>query len=153
MLQRSLRLFPRFDKNYDEVKYAGRRLQLFPTKNPLTCRHEHYQDRFREVGPDFSRVWLSLGNKMRRRRVGRDRDFNDKRYYWRPIPAGIQRLYTKQFRRVNHSNRGALPPRLFPTAAEIGTINLSPLSEGKMEKRYGAEFAAPVPFDWEYRVY
>jgi hypothetical protein len=154
MLRRSAINFPRRDKNYDEIKYVGRRLKLFPTENPFLARQENFVDRFKEVGPDFSRVWLSLGPQYRRRRVGRDRDFLDKRYYWRPIPRGIQNLYWKELRRVTgHYHNHAAPLRLFAPNSEIGTRGMQGKNEGNLYERYGGEYAAEVPFDWEYRVY
>lgn len=153
MLRKTLNLCPRMDKNYDEVKHVGRRMQLYPSRDPFVCRSPNYVDRFREVGPATSRVWLSLGNQMRRRRVGRDRDWLDKRFYWRPIPRQTQNTYLRLFRRINHSWRGAPVRRLFPNAFEIGSRTVGPMFDGDIKNKYGAEFAAPMPFDWEYRVY
>jgi hypothetical protein len=153
MLRRTLRLNPRFDKNYDEVKYRGRREKLWPTDNPYKNRQEIFLDRFKVVGPETSPVWLSLGKQFRRRRVGRDRDWLDKRYYWRPIPHGIQNLYETELKRSGHCNKWAKPMTLFPTNREIGLQTSTPVFEKNIEKKYGAEWAAEVPFDWEYRVY
>jgi hypothetical protein len=153
MLRRTLALCPRHDRGYDEVKYVGRRLQLFPTINPYLCRREIFLDRFREVGPETSRVWLSLGPKMRRRRAGRDRDMTDKRFYWRPIPAGVQRRYLRDFRRLGIWAKDIRPFGLFPSNREIGLRTCQPIFDGKIEHKYGAEFAPDAPFDWEYRVY
>lgn len=154
MFRRSFIAFPRRDKNYDELKYVGRRLKLFPSENPFLARQAIFVDRFKETGPEFSRVWLSLGKQYRRRRTGRDRDWLDKRYYWRPIPRGIQNLYWKELRRVTgHCNKYSAPLALFAPNAEIGLRSMSPVNEGKIDRMYGAEFAAEVPFDWEYRVY
>lgn len=153
MLRRTLNLWPRMDKNYDEVKYTSRRLQLYPSRDPFVCRNPNYIDRFLEVGPESSRVWLSLGTHMRRRRVARNRDWLDNRFYWRPIPKENQKTYLKLFRRINHSNKMAPVKPLFPTAAEIGSKTTGAFWDGNCKEKYGAEFAAPLPFDWEYRVY
>ena len=154
MLRRSQICFPMRNKNYDEIKYTGRRLKLFPTIDRTQARQAIFLDRFKETGPEYSRVWLSLGTKFRRRKVGRDRDWLDKRYYWRPIPRGIQRLYQKELRKnAGHQNKYCAPMTLFPKNHEIGAMSMNPKYEGQIDKMYGGEWAADVPFDWEYRVY
>ena len=156
MLRRTLRAFPRYDKDYDEVKYVNRRVLPTPKwATMLNVRMPETVQRFKDVGPDYDRVWISLGDKLRHRRVGRNTDRKDKRYYWRPLPRGIQQIYTNPARRAFSRMETDHVPRLHPHANEQGLA----FAEGNrnryagLDKKYGAIHAAPLPQDWEYRVY
>jgi hypothetical protein len=156
MLRRSVVAFPRYDKDYDEVKYLQRRVLPMPKwQTMLNVRTPDMVLKFKDVGPDTDRVWISLGEKMRHRRVGRDTDRKDLRYYWRPLPSGIQQLYTNPARRARSRIEGDTAPRLHPKANEQG-LAFEQGNRNKyagLDKKYGALHAAPLPMDWEYRVY
>jgi hypothetical protein len=155
MLRRTLQAFPRFDKNYDEVKYVGRRLMPLPQYHALVgVRLPEIACKFKDVGPDYDRVWVSLGGQMRRRRVGRSTDRKDFRYYWRPLPKGIQRLYTNPARRAMNRLGTDVVPRLHAKANEQGVAYSGRQLEHRGTKQlFGARHAALLPMDWEYRVF
>jgi hypothetical protein len=153
MLQRSLLRLPRLDKNYDEVKYLSRRLAPMPQEHFMKARNKAHQNRFRDVGDSFNRVWVSLGGEMRRRRVGRSRDRLDQRYFWRPVPHATQALYLNRYRKKNHSNVRQIPNRLHVTSLDIGAATTGPEFERAGCRRFGGISAAPLPRDWEYRVF
>lgn len=154
MLRKTLQLCPRYDKDFTEVKYLGRRLAA-PAFYPslINVRLPEIENRFKDLGPDFDRVWVSLGNQARRRRIGRNSDRKDLRYHWRPIPAGIQRLYTNPARRAMSRIGSNVAPRLHPKANEQGIATCKPTYDRSgLQYKYGAKHAAPLPMDWEYRV-
>lgn len=158
MLRSSVIRLPQRWRMKDETKYRGRRLLSMPQK-PLfrdarDPKGSDYTGRFKDVGPDFARVWVSLGGKMRRRRTGRDKDYNDKRYYWRPLPVATQRLYMSRFRQIDHSNAHAIPYRLHKTTYEIAKKFVGIENERAGPRvLYGARYAFPAKRDWEFRVF
>jgi hypothetical protein len=155
MLRRTLAAFPRYDKDYTEVKYLGRRLlpmPLFPTL--LNVRDSEISARFKDIGPDYDRVWVSLGANMRSKRVGRSTDRKDLRYYWRPLNHSYQRKYTAPARRQRAKLPSDIVPRLHPKANEQGLArNMREFEHKGIREMYGAKHAAPLPMDWEYRVF
>ena len=124
----------------EEITHRARRVCLRPQFHMTKTdkRMKVYQLRFKEAGPMYSKVWLALGGKMRRRRIGRNRDTKDLRYYWRPIEPQYQRLYQSRLRRVDHSNKlvPALPLRA--NNVEQGMATSKPQYEKAYFKKYAA---------------
>ncbi|EPY43383.1 hypothetical protein AGDE_00538 [Angomonas deanei] len=112
-----------------------------------------WQLRFKEMGPQYSKVWVALGGKMRRRRIGRQIDVKDNRYYWRPIEPQYQRLYMSKLRAKDHSNPHVAPMRLRPTNGDIGHVGSLKEWERADNRKYGAQLAPPKKFDFEFRVF
>lgn len=131
----------------------ARRVQLKPQEYFAQHRMQVWQLRFKEMGPPFSRVWVALGGKMRRRRIGRQIDVKDMRYYWRPIEPQYQRLYMSRLRRKDHSNRHAAPLRLRSTKADLGQATVGKEWEYANHRKYGAMLAPPKRRDFEFRVF
>jgi hypothetical protein len=140
---------------YDEITHKARRVCLRPQMHTTRAdkRLRVYQLRFKEVGPAFSKVWLSLGGKMRRRRIGRTRDFKDLRYYWRPIEPQYQRLYQSRLRKADHSNPLAGPLPMRATNFEVGLTTSRPEFQKAFFRKYGSSAAPPRPLDFEFRVF
>lgn len=91
---------------------------------------------------------------MRRRRIGRQIDVKDLRYYWRPIEPQYQRLYMSRLREHDHSNRHAQPMRLRATNIDLGRLTSLPEWErAGMSRKYGASLAPPKKLDFEFRVF
>lgn len=136
----------------DEVTHRARRVGPVPREHFAQHRMQVWQMRFKEVGPPFSRVWLALGGKMRRRRIGRSVDVKDQRYYWRPIEPSYQRLYQSKLRRLDHSNRNVGPMRLRASNTDVGAV----ISREEYAKndvaKYARSQAGPKPFDFEFRA-
>ena len=157
MLRRCLRMLPRLDKDYDEVKYRQRVLGPKPEMKLDWFRDKRFQDKFREFGPEWARIWVHLPGRVRRRRAGRPKDFNDSRYYWQPLRKDSMKLYLSRFRETyQFTNRHYKPPRLHRTNEEIAALRSGPeFEKSGWRKRYGVgDPVAPAPRrDWEYRVY
>ncbi|KAG8346132.1 hypothetical protein ERJ75_000677100 [Trypanosoma vivax] len=137
----------------EEITRKARRVQLKPSEYIAQHRMQVWQLRFKEMGPPFSRVWVALGGKMRRRRIGRQVDVKDMRYYWRPIEPQYQRLYMSRLRLRDHSNNRKQPMRLRPTNVDIGSITSSVEWERAANRKYGPRMAPPKRHDFEYRVF
>ncbi|CBH15143.1 hypothetical protein, conserved [Trypanosoma brucei gambiense DAL972] len=150
MLRYSRLCFPKM--GCEEITRKARRVQLQPTEYLAQHRMQVWQLRFKEMGPPFSRVWVALGGKMRRRRVGRQVDVKDMRYYWRPIEPQYQRLYMSRLRIRDHSNKLRQPMRLRATNADIGSGSSSIEWERASNRKYGAMLAPPKRQDFEFRV-
>ncbi|ORC89343.1 uncharacterized protein TM35_000121180 [Trypanosoma theileri] len=151
MFRPSALLFPKV--GCEEITRKARRVQLKPMEYIAQHRMQVWQMRFKEMGPPFSRVWVALGGKMRRRRVGRQVDVKDMRYYWRPIEPQYQRLYMSRLRLRDHSNQRREPMRLRATNSEIGTVNSAIEWERAANRKYGARLAPPKRPDFEFRVF
>lgn len=138
----------------EEITRKARRLQLLPQPHFACNRMHSWQLRFKEMGPAYSRVWVALGGKMRRRRIGRHIDVKDLRYYWRPIEPQYQRLYMSRLREHDHSNKNTQPMRLRAKNTELGHPSSLPEWErAGMLRRYGGRFAPPKKMDFEFRVF
>lgn len=137
----------------EEITRKARRVVLRPQEQFAQGRERVWQLRFKEMGPPFSRVWVALGGKMRRRRVGRQIDVKDMRYYWRPIEPQYQRLYMSRLRKKDHSNPNVEPLRLRATNTDIGGATSSIEWERAGLRRYGAGGAPPKRPDFEFRVF
>ncbi|EAN94629.1 hypothetical protein C3747_359g15 [Trypanosoma cruzi] len=137
----------------EEITRKARRVQLRPMEYMAQHRMQAWQLRFKEMGPPFSRVWVALGGKMRRRRIGRHVDVKDLRYYWRPIEPQYQRLYMSRLRAHDHSNKRRQPMRLRATNYEIGRVTSSIEWERASNRKYGARLAPPKRLDFEFRVF
>ncbi|ESL10747.1 hypothetical protein TRSC58_01514 [Trypanosoma rangeli SC58] len=136
----------------EEITRKARRVQLRPMEYLAQHRMQVWQMRFKEMGPPFSRVWVALGGKMRRRRIGRQVDVKDLRYYWRPIEPQYQRLYMSRLRLHDHSNTRRQPMRLRATNYEIGHATSCIEWERASNRKYGARLAPPKRLDFEFRV-
>lgn len=90
---------------------------------------------------------------MRRRRIGRQVDVKDLRYYWRPIEPQYQRLYMSRLREKDHSNKMAQPLRLRPLNTDIGNVLAQKEWERASNRKYGARLAPPKKLDFEFRVF
>lgn len=150
MFRRSLDLLVKFGT--DEVNYKARRMLLKPQSQYASARMQVWQMRFKEVGPAFSRVWLALGGKMKRRRIGRSVDVKDQRYYWRPIEPSYQRLYQSKLRQRDHSNPHYAPLRLRPTNNDVGKVTSSIEYANNDVSKYNRFGAGPKPLDFEFRA-
>jgi hypothetical protein len=137
----------------DEVKKKGRRLQAMPQFYFAEGRKQPLQQRFKELGNQFDRVWVALGGKMRRRRIGRSVDVKDMRYYWRPIEPQYQRLYMSRLRRHDHSNPKRPPMSLRSKITELGHVTSTAAYEQQYHQKYGRSVAIPPRLDFEYRVF
>lgn len=137
----------------EEITRTARRVQLKPQEYLAQHRMQVWQLRFKEMGPAFSRVWVALGGKMRRRRIGRQADVKDLRYYWRPIEPQYQRLYMSRLRQHDRTNPNVAPMRLRPTNSEIGHANSLKEWEMARNRKYGAQMAPPKKPDFEFRVF
>lgn len=137
----------------EEITRKGRRVQLFPQEYYAQHRMQVWQMRFKEMGPLYSRVWVALGGKMRRRRIGRQIDVKDMRYYWRPIEPQYQRLYMSRLRQHDRSNPSRTPLTLRTTNTQIGHASSGPEWERAANRKYGANQAPPKRLDWEFRVF
>lgn len=89
---------------------------------------------------------------MRRRRIGRNVDFKDQRYYWRPIEPSYQRLYQSRLRRTNHSNKNAYPMSLRASNISIGNATSGVEYAKNDVAKYGKGQSGPKPFDFEFRA-
>lgn len=136
----------------DEVTHRARRVRATPMNGLGNSRMQVWQMRFKEVGPRFSRVWLALGGKMRRRRIGRTVDVKDQRYYWRPIEPSYQRLYTSKFRKMDHSNPNVTPMKLRASNTEVGRQPASVEYQKNIRALYNSGASGPKPFDFEFRA-
>lgn len=155
MLRRTSIAFPLMQCKFDEQNHLHRRIAPEPTLPVMIARRKELQERFRDVGPSYDRVWIHLGGRFRRRRIGRDQDRKDLRYYWKPLQSGYHRIYMQEFRRS--LDEEVEPPRLFPAADEQGHVTSRPefdraLQQGTLQK-YGGKYATELPHDWEFRVY
>ncbi|CCW71841.1 unnamed protein product [Phytomonas sp. Hart1] len=137
----------------EEITRTARRIQLRPQEYYAQHRMQSWQMRFKEMGPLYSKVWVALGGKMRRRRIGRQIDIKDLRYYWRPIEPQYQRLYMSRLRQKGRSNIKRIPMRLRPTNTELGKITSSKEWERASHRKYGAMQAPPKKLDFEFRVF
>lgn len=137
----------------EEITRKARRVVLKPQEAFAQHRMQVWQMRFKEMGPPFSRVWVALGGKMRRRRIGRQIDVKDLRYYWRPIEPQYQRLYMSRLRSKDHSNPRTEPLRLRASNTNIGTASSSAEWERASHRKYGANLAPPKKHDFEFRVF
>lgn len=151
MFSRSLRLFPKAGS--EEITRKARRVQLLPQEHFAIQRMKPWQLRFKEMGPAYSRVWVALGGKMKRRRIGRQVDIKDLRYYWRPIEPQYQRLYMSRLRLHDHSNRHVQPMRLRASNTDIGNGFSGVEWERASNRRYGGQQAPPKRMDFEFRVF
>lgn len=145
------RLYPKVGS--EEIKRKARRIQLQPTEYIAQHRMQVWQLRFKEMGPPFSRVWVALGGKMRRRRIGRQVDTKDLRYYWRPIEPQYQRLYQSRLRMRDHSNKNVAPMSLRASNSDIGWVTSQPEWQRAANRKYGARLSPPAKLDFEYRVF
>ena len=116
-------------------------------------RQKVWQYRFVEKGGPYDRVWLALGGKMKRRRIGRPTAVKDLRYYWRPIEQSAQRTYQARLRLRSRSNTTVRPMRLHAGFSERGRINIGPLAKFQPVKRRFAGNAPPERQDFEFRVF
>lgn len=137
----------------EEITRKARRVILKPQEHYALNRMQVWQMRFKEMGPDFSRVWVALGGKMRRRRIGRQIDVKDQRYYWRPIEPQYQRLYMSRLRVHDHSNKNVPPMRLRAPNTDIGKATSTIEWERSMNAKYGGRVAPPRKLDFEFRVF
>lgn len=137
----------------EEITRKGRRIQLFPQEYHALHRMQVWQLRFKEMGPLYSRVWVALGGKMRRRRIGRQIDVKDLRYYWRPIEPQYQRLYMSRLRQHDRTNKNRVPMTLRTTNTQIGHASCGPEWQWATNRKYGASQAPPKRLDWEFRVF
>lgn len=137
----------------EEITRKARRIQLKPQEYVAQNRMHVWQLRFKEMGPAFSRVWVALGGKMRRRRIGRQVDIKDLRYYWRPIEPQYQRLYMSRLRQRDHSNTRAPPMRLRASNTDIGHAMSGREWERADNRKYGTRLAPPRRQDFEFRVF
>ena len=153
MLRRSNFLFARLNMNLEEVQKKSRRIIMKPQSHLGQYRMNVWQQRFKELGPPLSRVWVALGGKMRRRRIGRSVGFKDHRYYWRPIEPQYQRLYQSRLRKRDHSNPVVQTTPLRPSSFELGNRTSGPLFEKCHHVKYGAQLAPPKRLDFEFRVF
>lgn len=153
MFRFSMLRFPK--AGVDEITHKARRVCLRPQHHMTRTdkRQKVWQLRFKEMGPTYSKVWVALGGKMRRRRIGRSRDVKDLRYYWRPIEPGYQRLYQSRLRRVDHSNPLQPVLQLRAPNTEVGYATSKPHYEKAHFKKYGAFAAPPKKRDFEFRVF
>lgn len=150
MLRRTLLNFVKLHS--DEITHRSRRVGPTPTFSQGNGRMQVWQMRFKEVGPTYSRVWLALGGKMRRRRIGRSVDVKDQRYYWRPIEPGYQRLYQSKLRKLDHSNPNVKPMKLRATNVNVGAVPSTPEYDRNYVMKYARTGAGPAPFDFEFRA-
>ena len=147
------RTFLNFVKvNSDEITHRSRRVRATALYSRSQPRMQVWQMRFKEVGPRFSRVWLALGGKMRRRRIGRSVDVKDQRYYWRPIEPSYQRLYQSKLRKIDHSNHRVGPTRLRASNTDVGTVPSGIEYSKNILALYNRQAAGPKPFDFEFRA-
>lgn len=138
----------------EEITRKARRVQLLPQPYYAVDRMQPWQLRFKEMGSAYSRVWVALGGKMRRRRIGRQIDVKDLRYYWRPIEPQYQRLYMSKLRKHDHSNKHVQPMRLRASNTDIGhPSSLPEWEQAAIRRRYGGRSAPPQRMDFEYRVF
>eukprot|EP00796_Vickermania_ingenoplastis_P012453 gene12453-8541_t len=151
MLRRTYFCLPKAGS--EEIVRCARRVQLMPQTHYAQNRMQGWHLRFKEMGTPFSRVWVALGGKMRRRRIGRQIDVKDQRYYWRPIEPGYQRLYMSRLRQHDHSNNRRPPMRLRATNIDIGSTTSSPEWERAGLRKYGQQVAPPKKLDFEFRVF
>ena len=156
MLKRCLKLFPRLDREYDEVKYRNRTLGPLPWKKLDWYRVPQYTENFREFGPEWARVWVHIPGKIRRHRAGRSLDFSDSRYYYRPLGKSSQRKYLRRFRtEYEPFNPDYVIKHLHRTNEEIAALRSGrEFDKSGWRKRYGVgDPVAPSPRrDWEFRV-
>ncbi|CBZ26757.1 conserved hypothetical protein [Leishmania mexicana MHOM/GT/2001/U1103] len=151
MFRISLICFPK--AGCEEITRQARRVVLKPQEYFAQHRMQVWQMRFKEMGPPFSRVWVALGGKMRRRRIGRQIDVKDMRYYWRPIEPQYQRLYMSRLRMKDRSNKRVQPMRLRATNIDIGHASSLKEWERSSDRKYGAALAPPKKRDFEFRVF
>lgn len=137
----------------EEITRRGRRVVAQPQEYFAQHRMQVWQMRFKEMGPAFSRVWVALGGKMRRRRIGRQIDVKDLRYYWRPIEPQYQRLYMSRLRSKDRANKMVQPLRLRPTNTDIGEVGSRLEWQRASSRKYGANMAPPKKRDFEFRVF
>lgn len=137
----------------EEITRKARRIQAKPQEHYAQHRMQVWQMRFKEMGPPFSRVWVALGGKMRRRRIGRQIDVKDQRYYWRPIEPQYQRLYMSRLRQHDRSNNRRPPLRLRATNSDIGNALAGKEWARAYNRLYGASLAPPKRLDHEFRVF
>lgn len=150
MLRRNLSLLAKHGR--EEIMSRGRRVEAGPMMQFRHDRLRSWQERFKEMGPRYSKVWVALGGQMRRRRIGRDRDRQDKRYYWRPIEQQFQRTYQRQLRFLQRNNKWSPTPPLRADNLEIGRATSGPEWVGNRTK-FGVSNASAKPLDWEFRVW
>lgn len=117
-------------------------------------RQKVWQYRFKEMGNKLDRVWVALGGRMRRRRIGRSTDAKDLRYYWRPIEQHAQKTYMSKLRTRNRSLNEKMPMPLRATNAELTLFRRNPtLSKPQLPSRLYKGSSPPKPLDFEFRVY
>lgn len=144
----------RLPKKYiEEVLHRARRVRAKPTRPMWYGRDEELSDRMKEMGPRDARVWVALGDCMRRRRVGRNQADKDARYYWRPIERQYQRIYQRKLRMRDYNNKHRSPMTLRPTNWEISKETNGPIHYREVAKKHGAKFSAAKPLDFEFRVF
>lgn len=137
----------------EEITRKGRRIQALPQEYLALHRMQVWQMRFKEMGPLYSRVWVALGGKMRRRRIGRQIDVKDQRYYWRPIEPQYQRLYMSRLRQHDRNNSSRTPLSLRTSNTQIGHASSHKEWEMASNRKFGASGAPPKRLDWEFRVF
>lgn len=149
MFYRSLPRLPKM--GCETIKRMDRRLVHNPVRPISDAREPKWGEKFKEMGPRYSLVWVSLGGQMKRRRVGRDKDRKDARYFWRPIEPHYQRLYMSKLRKVRaHWNKNFEPFHLRETNKELTYVSSQSWAT---EKKYGSHLAPPRKFDFEFRVF
>lgn len=151
MFRRTIAKFPIRNK-YEETKRSARRIAPFPRFPERHYIDPEFQLRFMDLGPEFNRVWVSLGKGFRRRRTGKHQDAKDEQLYWRPIPKAKQRLYMQRIRAMN-GNPNALPARLHKTNQDLVKSTWGPLYTRGRPGMYGVAYAPPQKYDFEYRVF
>lgn len=153
MFRATVKNMAKMHKRYEETTYKGRRLAAQPQPYFMQARRGNFQSRIRDVGPEFHRVWVTLGGQMRRRRAGRQRDQLDERYYFRPVHHATQALYLNRFRWRAHDQTRMMPARLHALPTDIGHASSGIEWRNNRHAKYGARVAAALPHDWEFRVF
>ena len=139
-----------------ETTNISRRIAPVTARNLGSGDHRQrvWQYRFKEMGSALDRVWVALGGRMRRRRIGRSDAQKDLRYYWRPIEQHSQKIYMKKLRTRNRAFNEKMPMGLRASNAELTRHRREPLfNKVQMPERLYKSNAPPKNLDFEFRVY
>lgn len=139
-----------------ETTNMSRRIAPLGARNLGSGDHRQkvWQYRFKEMGSSMDRVWVALGGRMRRRRIGRSDAQKDLRYYWRPIEQHSQKIYMSKFRTRNRSLNEKKPMALRAPNAELTLNRRQPLfNKVQLPANLYKANSPPKNLDFEFRVY